>query len=402
MSNTLAEIWRDQRPILEDKSFRQIIQLAGDGRLRDGSKASQELRDWLGVIPLDRLRRCVEECLTESFDDASLALQDAANEIRARLGFEVARGRYRGTKGEIGNDGLWRASDGFALLVEIKTTDAYRINLNTLAGYRNALVRDGKIELEKSSILIGVGRQDTGDLEAQIRGSRHAWDVRLISLESLLRLAQVKEELDDLSTSAKINQLLRPMEYTRLDAIVELLFAAKQDLETSEPITPPVEEQHARATAPVSPKELEAARDAAVLRIASKLNCKFIRQTRALRTSGDSGVRLVCLASQRYEGAAGAANYWFGFTPSQRNFVSEASKGWVALVCGVSGRVILVDWPRFRSWLPEFWTTPPSPADDEQLRHWHVYLNDYGSRVELMKAGGGELLDLRDFVLPTT
>src|SRR6266404_2181268 len=106
MANTLTEIWRDRRAFLEDKSFRQIIQLAGDGRLRDGNITSQELRDWLAAIPLDRLRRCVEECLAESFEDGALALQDAANEIGSRLGFEVLRGRYRGVKGEVGNDGL--------------------------------------------------------------------------------------------------------------------------------------------------------------------------------------------------------------------------------------------------------------------------------------------------------
>ncbi len=40
----------------------------------------------------------------------------------------------------------------------------------------------------KSSILIVVGRQDTGDLEAQVRGSRHAWEIRLISVDALLQL----------------------------------------------------------------------------------------------------------------------------------------------------------------------------------------------------------------------
>ena len=122
MANTLTEIWRDQPAFVEAKSFRQTIQLAGDGRLRDGNGTSQELRDWLAAISLERLRGCVEECLAESFEDGSLALQDAANELGTRLGFQVSRGRYRGVKGEIGNDGLWRADDGFSLLVEVKTT----------------------------------------------------------------------------------------------------------------------------------------------------------------------------------------------------------------------------------------------------------------------------------------
>jgi hypothetical protein len=205
MANTLIEIWRDQPAFLEAKSFRQIIQLAGDGRLRDGNAASHEIRDWLAAIPLERLRACVEECLAQPFEDGPLALQDAANEIGVRLGFEVSRGRYRGVRGEVGNDGLWRAGDGFSLLVEVKTTDAYRINLDTVAAYKDDLLRNGNIDSHRCSILIAVGRQDTGDLEAQIRGSQHAWDIRLISLEALLRLAEVKEELNDWETSNKIN-----------------------------------------------------------------------------------------------------------------------------------------------------------------------------------------------------
>lgn len=34
---------------------------------------------------------------------------------------------------------------------------------------------DGKLR-DGSEALIIVGRSDTGDLEAQVRGSRHAWD----------------------------------------------------------------------------------------------------------------------------------------------------------------------------------------------------------------------------------
>jgi hypothetical protein len=399
MANTLIEIWRDQPAFVEAKSFRQIIQLAGDGRLRDGNGTSQELREWLAAIPLERLRGCVEECLAVSFEDGPLALQDAANQIGARLGFEVSQGRYRGVKGEVGNDGLWRAVDGFSLLVEVKTTDAYRINLNTVVGYRNDLIRNGKINAQGSSILIAVGRQETGDLEAQIRGSQHAWDIRLISLEALLRLAEVKEELSDWDTSNKINQLLRPVEYTRLDGIVELLFAAKKDLETPEAVEPPIAVKKPRASAPVTAIELEKARDVAVLHIGAKLNCTFVRRGRALRVSSDGSKRLVCVASQRYDGPAGSGNYWFGFTPAQRDFLSGSAQSWVALVCADSGRSYLIEWDQFKRWLPDLWSTPAAPTNEHEIRHWHVYFNDYGSRVELLKSGGGLLLDLAQFIV---
>jgi hypothetical protein len=399
MANTLIEIWRDQSPFLEAKSFRQIIQLAGDGRLRDGNESSKELRDWLAAIPLERLRSCVEECLGESFEGAGLALQDAANEIGVRLGFKVTRGRYRGVKGEVGNDGLWQSDDNFTLLVEVKTTDAYRINLDILAGYRDALLREGKLDAKQSSILIAVGRQDTGDLEAQIRGSQHAWDVRLISLDALLHLAEVKEELSDLDTSEKINQLLRPVEYTRLDGIVDLLFATKKDLAASESLMPPDEAEPAQATVAVTRNELERARDTAILSLEKKFNCTFVRRGRAARVSSDGKTRVVCLASQRYLGPGGAGNYWFGFTPAQRVFLSGAENSWVALVCVDSRRCFLVPWDQFQGWLSAFWTSPTGQPRSDEVRHWHVYFNDYGSRVELMKAGGGVLLDISRYLV---
>jgi hypothetical protein len=399
MANTLIEIWRDQPSFVEAKSFRQIIQLAGDGRLLDGSVASKELRDWLSAISLQRLQLCVEECLADSFQDSALALQDATNELGARLAFKVTPGRYRGVKGDVGNDGLWQAEDGFALLVEVKTTDAYRINLDTIAGYRDSLIEGQSIDPDRCSILIAVGRQDTGDLEAQIRGSRHAWDIRLISLDALIRLAEVKEELSDWSTSNKINQLLRPVEYTRLDGIVELLFAAKQDLETPPAVAPPADVKQPTTLAAITPRELESARDSAVSRIGERLKCTFVRRGRALRTSNDGEQRLVCLASQRYEGPAGSGNYWFGFTPSQRSFLMDAEQGWVSMVCVDTGRTFLVEWGEFQRWLPELWTTPPSPPNESDIRHWHLYFNDYGNRVELMKAGGGLLRDIVEFAI---
>ena len=57
-------------------------------------------------------------------------------------------------------------------------------------------------------MLLIVGRQDTGDLEAQIRGSRHAWDIRIISVDALLRLMSTKEEVEDPLMMQKIHSIL--------------------------------------------------------------------------------------------------------------------------------------------------------------------------------------------------
>ena len=121
--------------------------------------------------------------------------------------------------------------DAHWLLVEVKTTDAYRINLDVIAGYRQQLIDADKFSASASSILIIVGRQDTGDLEAQIRGSRYAWDTRLISVDAYSRLIAIKENLETPTVTAKIVELLKPREYTRIDPIIDLIFDTSRDVQ---------------------------------------------------------------------------------------------------------------------------------------------------------------------------
>lgn len=92
--------------------------MAGDGRLRDESSCSEELRAYLGQIAPEKLAEYITECLDQGFDDSGLALQDVVNEIGRRLGFEVEDGRYRGKQGSVGFDGIWRAGADLAIILE--------------------------------------------------------------------------------------------------------------------------------------------------------------------------------------------------------------------------------------------------------------------------------------------
>ena len=139
-------------------------------------------------------------------------------------------GRYRGSQAAIGFDGIWKFPSGHQAVIEVKTTSAYQLRLETIAGYRKRLIEQQQLSASQSSALIIVGRDDTSDLEAQIRGSRHAWDVRLISIEALLRLLDVKEELEDPTIVKRIHEILIPREFTKLDEIIELLFSTASDL----------------------------------------------------------------------------------------------------------------------------------------------------------------------------
>ena len=174
----LLPIFRSNPDQIYALRVQQVLALCGDGKLRDHSPCSGEFREYLAQAPSEKLIEYLENCLQSTFENSGFVLQDLVNELGRRLDHKVENGLYQGRSNAVGFDGLWYAPNGHALVIEVKTTDAYRINLDTLAKYRDDLIRSNKIE-PKSSILVIVGRQDTGDLEAQVRGSKHAWDLRL-------------------------------------------------------------------------------------------------------------------------------------------------------------------------------------------------------------------------------
>ncbi len=216
----LVDLWRSEET--QSRKLFQLITFAGSGKLSDGNVTSNELRALLRIVPIDALQRFADECLNESFDGSGFALQDIVNEAGLRLGYVVQPGFYRGRVNAENQDALWVAPDGWSLIVEVKTTSTYQIRLATIAAYREKLISAGKLSEDRSSILVVVGREKTEDFEAQIRGSRFAWTVRMISVQALLRLLAVG--IDDEATLGKVHRIFVPQEYTKVDGIIDLVF----------------------------------------------------------------------------------------------------------------------------------------------------------------------------------
>jgi hypothetical protein len=226
----LIALWESNSAAVGEFSIEQVVATAGNGELKDESLCSTELRRFFAEVTTPKLALYVERCLSASFPKSGMVLQDLINELGRRLDFTVENGRYQGITNAIGFDGLWKSPEGRSIVIEVKTTDAYRISLDRIADYRERLIVSNHID-KSSSMLIVVGRDDTGELEAQVRGSRHAWDIRLLSVEALLKLVQLKENADDTATAQKIRDILFPMEYTRLDRIIDVMFTTVTDAE---------------------------------------------------------------------------------------------------------------------------------------------------------------------------
>jgi hypothetical protein len=225
-------------------------------------------------------------------------------------------------------------------VVEAKTTDAYRLSLDKLAVYKQKLLKAEQIS-QDCSILIVVGRTDTGELEAQVRGSRHAWDMRLISVDSLLNLVRIKESADSQETVSKIKKLLTPIEYTRIDELVDVVFTAAKDVETSvetesgekDISDSDVSETKQGHTQVVTPSEiLQEKRNAIVKTMGMKLGSNLVKKSRATYWNSDHTTRLACAISKRYANS-GSMKYWYAYHPSWDSFLAEGDSGHFALGC---------------------------------------------------------------------
>lgn len=389
---SLYQIWKENPSQIRDKRVDQIIGFAGDGKLGDNNSAPEEFRLFLARVPADMLARYAEDCLTSSFKDSGLALQDIVNELAHRLGFVVEAGRYRGTRSEIGHDGIWTDPDGHAIVAEVKTSDAYRLPIEKLASYRGRLIKAGSISEEDSSILIIVGREDTGELEAQIRGSRHAWDVRLISIDALIRLVQIRQDLDDPGAEARVRSLLVPHEYTRVDEIIDLVFSTTADiLEESPEDLDADHESTKEAKERDKPVSFNAA---CATRISEKLGVDLTKQSRITFTDLDAGLTVTCAVSKEYTDPKGAG-YWFAFHPHQLEKLSESDKAFAAFGCGSAHQIAIFPLDFLEAQLDAMNQT----HQDDGRSYWHIQIHREGDRWVLHRRKGEEWPDISEMML---
>jgi hypothetical protein len=331
----LAEIWKATPQTILGMNISAILNIATNGdRLRDGSAGAQEFREFIGEIDSTKLAEYANYCVVNAFQDSGQVLQDLVNEIGRRIGFKAENGRYQGVRNDIGYDGIWTDGAG-SIVVEVKTTDAYTIKLDTVARYRDRLVEEGRVEKD-SPILLVIGRNDTSSLEAQVRGSKHAWSMRIVGIDALIKLMDVNLSTSSSAVTEKIHTILRPMEYTRIDEIVDIVFTTVEDKESSvreelggDDIPDQADEQPS-IEQDRTPKEVIAeCKKMAVELLAQKEQLPIIRKRHSMYSSSNDEVRAVIAVSKRYERDGG---YWYAFHDSpQRVYLRDAKKSYFVL-----------------------------------------------------------------------
>lgn len=408
---SLHDLWTKNRTQFQTYLVRQIVQFASDGILKDDSDTAREFREFLRYQDTTTLHNYASQCLNDPFPDSGFVLQDVVNELGRRLDYDVHNGFYRGTPKRVGFDGLWQYGSEHALIVEVKTTDQYRINLDTFVSYRDAILSQGLVDpslAHSTSILIVVGRQDTGDLEAQVRGSRHAWSVRLISVEALAKLVEIKEESDDDPTSTKIRQLLVPREYTRLDDLIDVLFTTTEDVKSESTLVVEgkeeddgivdVDSRTDRSDKPnrhftLDMKKINEIREFIINKIGRDHSTYLIKKTRAQYWNESRELRVICTLSRRH---VKNQSYWYAYHPHWDDFLAQGRTSFLLLGFMDSTKFIALP----RNFLSSILNTLNMTIKDEHTKYWHLHVDESESgRFVLRQRGRGKSVDITQFVL---
>ena len=252
-------------------TLNQILALVGKLDDSPGDDTPRErFRRFLkeNVNEVGQVRDYIEECLRISGDQYNRVLQDLVNYLGHFLEFEVTFGRYHGVQGQIGFDGHWKSPTGFHIVVEAKTTEVYAIKASTLVGYVNELISEKEIPNWDNALgLYVVGRPDPEirQLENAILAEKRTHQLRLISVESLLSLAEMMNEYD--VSHQDILAVFRPSGPT-IDPVVDLmtrLVAQRQTEELPEeeaiPLKPSEESEVAYWLTPVKSDEEQTAEE---------------------------------------------------------------------------------------------------------------------------------------------
>ncbi len=398
----LMNLLNDAKDSVLQMEINQVVAIAGDGNLKDGSLASEELRKFFSIVPTKNLYRYIDICLAISFDCSGFVVQDIINELGKRLGYDVEPGLYRGKKNAIGFDGVWKITGNRDIIIEAKTTDYYTINLGTIFDYKKRLVQEGKIASD-AMVLFVVGRDDSNSLEAQIRGSRYAWDARLVSVESLLQMVMIKEKTQDTLTLEKIRTLIEPIEYTRLDRLVDVVFLTIEDAEKSieEESIPPSEEplQSGCSKCGVSKHKtgftdadsLEEKRDAIAEKLGKVRNTIFKKQRRALFESANGVDRLCITLSKRYE-KPGQQNYWYSYHPHIEKYLLEADNGYIILGMMDKDEVYMIPVHDMECIKQSLSTTV-----NDKRHYWHLAIYEVDGDLYLAQPKKSERLSLEKY-----
>ena len=132
-----------------------------------------------------------------------------------------------------------------------------------------------------------------------------------------------------------------------------------------------------------------------IRRVSAHLNKNFIKKKGNLYSTSNGDARLVCLVSKAYiKGIKKKVSYWYGFDPSQRDFLHENENAFVAFGCGSVKKIVLMPSNIFIPLLDNM-----NRTNRLKHNHWHVKINEKKSHLFLEQPLGQDSIDITKYVI---
>jgi len=198
---------------------------------------------------------------------------------------------------------------------------------------------------------------------------------------------------------------LVPVEYTRIDELVGVVFAATKDVEefsedivsedvVLEDVKESKDSQHYNEK--TSSEIITEIREKIIAAVSTSTGSTLIKKTRAMFWSSDHKVRVACTLSKLYE-SQGAMKYWYAYHPSWDAFLSGGDTAHLALGCVDLNEAFLLPLNIIQAALPNLHVT--QKTDDK--KYWHIKIIEQtkGSFFLQVPAPGKNIL-LTGYMLP--
>ena len=235
-------------------------------------------------------------------------------------------------------------------------------------------------------------RTPTASYAGTCRG-KHAWSVRLISVDALTKLVFLNIELDDKDFGYKVNKILKPFEYTRVDEIVDLIFETQK--ETEKNITGENEAgigESVRSSDFTPKKAVEAKKEEIVEKFFGKLGLGFEKRSRTNFESGDGKIGVCCVVSKRYD--RNYQPYWYALRPNAVEFLKQYKEGYFILGCMDRSEAFCIPLDIVLENIDNLNIT-----ENEDRFYWHITLILDDGNLKWMFTKIGKKIDLSPYIL---
>jgi hypothetical protein len=244
--------------------------------------------------------------------------------------------------------------------------------------------------------VLGRDDNDSRPLEAQVRGSKHAWTTRIVGVEALVKLMEINLSTQSEEVLEKIHTILQPFDYTRIDKIVDVVFTTAEDIERDreEPVASTPEEivspKDARTLDKTPQGEIEEKKRRLVDRLATKTTVLLQKKRHSMYADKDNKVHAVIAISKRYEDSE--IRYWYAYhAEPQRKFLSEGKDGYMVFGMADADDAFAIPF----NLLEKHWSEFSATTRKNGKEYKHIYIVKKESRwyLRVRRAGTEMPLD---------